>query len=183
MRIKKSQFKKMVQEEFLNVMREMMTEKDEPETDQKEPKAEKPKAKKPSTDDATVDNGKKEKSVTAQKQPNNVMSKAGAGVGEPPPSTPDGEQPDAPEVPLEDEPADAALEPDVDGEEEEQDGISKELAGKQVSSITMSKESKMMPGGVEIDIKFGKSDSPLKILIGKSGMIKFFYKGALHNEL
>lgn len=99
----------------------------------------------------------------------------------------DGESPDA-EVPVGDDPADSDISKDVVEPEPEDEGdiggdISDDLVGKQIQSITMEPESKMMPGAREITIQIENHPHPLKILLGKSGMIKFFYRGSLHNEL
>lgn len=95
---------------------------------------------------------------------------------------------------LEDEPEDdkdTAPEPG-DGEDEEGDeedaedvtggDIAKELEGKRIQSITMEPKSKIMPGAQEINIQFADIPDPLRILVNKSGNIKFYFKG-LHNEL
>ena len=70
----------------------------------------------------------------------------------------------------------------VDDLEEPGSGISDELVGKTVQSITMEPKSKLMPGAIEIVLTFDQVTDPLKILVNKSGNVKFFFKG-LHNEL
>lgn len=102
-----------------------------------------------------------------------------------PTDVPDG---DDQEVPVGDDPADDQISKDVEEPEPEDEGdvggdISDSVVGKSVQSITMEPESKMMPGAREITIQFESDPHPLKILLGKSGMIKFHYKGSLHNEL
>jgi type IV secretory pathway VirB10-like protein len=97
----------------------------------------------------------------------------------------------APELPTEDEPADKELDKDVakkdageveDAEDVTGGEIADEIAGKTVQSITMEPKSKIMPGAQEIVITFDQIPDPLRILINKSGVVKFYYKG-LHNEL
>lgn len=92
------------------------------------------------------------------------------------------------EVPVSDGPDDDKISQDVEEPEPEDEkdiggDISNDLIGKQLQSITMEPESKMMPGAREITIQVENYPHPLKILLGKSGLIKFFYKGSLHNEL
>ena len=92
------------------------------------------------------------------------------------------------EVPAGDDPADDKISKDVEEPEAEDEkgiggDISNALTGKQVQSISMEPESKMMPGAREITLQFESDPHPLKILLGKSGMIKFHYRGSLHNEL
>jgi len=102
-----------------------------------------------------------------------------------PTDAPDGEDQ---EVPVGDDPADDQISKDVEEPEPEDEDdiggdISDSIVGKSVQSVTMEPESKMMPGAREITIQFESDPHPLKILLGKSGMIKFHYKGSLHNEL
>jgi hypothetical protein len=102
-------------------------------------------------------------------------------------AAPDEEEPEGEpeEVPTGDDPADDEIAADASGEDEEQTGgaISDELVGKTVQSISYEPDSKMMPGAREITIQFEQQPHPLKILIGKSGMIRYVYKGGVHQEL
>ena len=109
-------------------------------------------------------------------------------------SPPEGEEPKAgdenipdEEVPVDDDPSDTELSQDVEdpADEEEPEGsdIAKEIEGRSVQSITVNPTSKMMPGAQEIVIQFEEIPHPLRILIGKSGMIKYHFKGSIHNEL
>lgn len=98
----------------------------------------------------------------------------------------------APVQPQADEPeADDELEKDAepeDGEEEEDaedvtgGEIADEVQGKTIQSLTMEPKSKLMPGAQEIVITFNEITDPLRILINKSGTVKFYFRG-LHNEL
>lgn len=92
------------------------------------------------------------------------------------------------------DPADQDLEsePDDTGDEEkaaedeagpeDTNKVSDELVGKTVQSITANPKSKLMPGAMEIVIQFDQIPEPLKILIGKSGTVKYYFRG-LHNEI
>lgn len=93
--------------------------------------------------------------------------------------------PPAPEA----DPADEPLEKDAETEDEVEDAaevtggeISDQIVGQTVQSIVMEPKSKIMPGAQEITITFNQKPDPLRILITKSGAVKFFYKG-LHNAL
>lgn len=72
------------------------------------------------------------------------------------------------------------------GEEDAEDvtggKISKELTGKTIQSITMEPESKILPGAQEVTLTFREVPDPLKILITKTGQVKFHFRG-LHNTL
>jgi hypothetical protein len=91
-----------------------------------------------------------------------------------------------PEQELDSDPADDEISDDeADGGEEEggeESKISKELPGKIIQSITAEPKSKVMPGAMEVVITFNDTPDPFRILIPKSGVPKFFWKG-LHNEV
>lgn len=93
------------------------------------------------------------------------------------------------------EPVDKDIEQDVNDTEDPEDpedtedpedvtggNIAKELEGKSIQSLTMEPKSKLMPGAQEIVLTFSQIPDPLRILIGKSGQVKFYFKG-LHNKL
>lgn len=97
--------------------------------------------------------------------------------------------------PVGDDPADDELEDDeaekdaadvaddaADDNEEPGSGIADEVVGKTIQSITMEPKSKILPGAIELNITFDQIAEPLKVLITKTGAVKFFFKG-LHNEL
>jgi len=89
------------------------------------------------------------------------------------------------EVDVGDDEADDELSQDVEDpedEEPEQSEVAADIEGKTIQSITMQ-DSEMMKGATELVIQFDESPHPLRVLIGKSGMLRFHYKGALHNEL
>ncbi len=85
---------------------------------------------------------------------------------------------------LEKDPADAELaaaepegEPDKKGRP-----LSDMLADKTIQSMTMEPESKILPGAQEIVITFSNTPEPLRILVTKSGLAKFWFKNQLHNR-
>ena len=93
------------------------------------------------------------------------------------------------ELPAEEEPADKAIEKDVaepDGEEDASEitggKIADEIVGKTIQSITMTPKSTTAPGFQEISLTFREIPDPLKILVGKTGMTKFVFRG-VHNTL
>lgn len=95
------------------------------------------------------------------------------------------------DLPAADEPeADQDLEKNAAGEEDaEEDAedvtggkIADSITGKTVQSISMQPESKILPGAQEIDLTFREIPDPLKILITKTGQVKFHFRG-LHNTL
>lgn len=102
---------------------------------------------------------------------------------------PKGKKPAGQELPAAEEPADAELEKDAaedDGVEDAAEvtggAIADQVAGKTVQSITMEPKSKVMPGAQELVITFSQIPDPLRVLVTKTGEVKFFFKG-LHNTL
>lgn len=107
------------------------------------------------------------------------------------PKTKDAKAPGEPkELPVPEDPAtDKTLEKDVAAPDEVEDAedvtggkIADEITGKSVQSITMDPKSKTLPGAQEIVITFRDIPDPLKILVTKTGAVKFFFKG-IHNTL
>lgn len=96
----------------------------------------------------------------------------------------------AKELPVADEPeADQELEKDVATDDETEDAeevtggkIADEISGKTIQSVTMEPKSKTLPGAQEIVLTFKEIPDPLKILVTKTGVVKFFMRG-LHNTL
>lgn len=89
------------------------------------------------------------------------------------------------ELPVEEEPEDDELEKDiVDSDDEKEAGgkIADEVTGKSIQSITHEPKSKLMPGSQEIVLTFREISDPLRIIVTKSGIVKFFFKG-LNNSL
>ena len=66
--------------------------------------------------------------------------------------------------------------------EEEEGTVAGELSGKTVEHIEVDEDSKIMPGATEIVFTFRENPDALRILVTKTGQIKYFYRG-LHNEL
>lgn len=101
----------------------------------------------------------------------------------------DGEKKEVPnEQPEGEDPADDDLEDETDAEdtEEKEDDAKKlgdQLTGKAIQSVTQEPKSKVLPGAQEIVLTFDNSTEPLRILVTKTGQVKFYYAGALHNEV
>ncbi len=168
MKIKKSKLESIVREELARHVRTLMEGG-------------------PAVEDADKDKKSKEKEepeageqgpVDPQQDPDNTSNKPKVVGGQ--------KQPPTQELP-DDEPADDKLD-EPEEEEEPEDGedpagdISDELAGKSIQSITMEPKSKLMPGAMEIVLTFNEITDPLRILVNKSGVVKFYWRG-LHNEL
>jgi hypothetical protein len=178
MKVKRSMIEQMVREELAAYVKEQLGEA---------PGG-------PGVDDADKDRKSKERKggkgeespVGGQQDPDNLAGKPKTG-GETPPAD---EPPTPPEQELEPEPADDELEdqPEPEGddvesaEDDAKSDISDELVGKTVQSITMEPKSKLMPGAMEIVLTFDQVTDQFRILIGKSGQVKFYFRG-LHNEL
>jgi hypothetical protein len=91
-------------------------------------------------------------------------------------SEPDDENSDVPA------PEDKEIESDAYGEESKPgDKLSNELVGKTVQSMTMEPSSKLLPGAQEIVLTFNEITDPLRILVGKTGKVSFFFRNSLHN--
>jgi len=164
MKIKRSVLEKMVREELRNHIHEMM---EGPKDD---------------NNGADVVDAEKEKKAGEDK----AEKKADAAAGKAPEPKAPGEK-KAKELPVADEPeADPELEKDVAGEEDAEDvtggKIADEISGKTIQSVTMEPKSKTLPGAQEIVLTFKEIPDPLKILITKTGQVKFFFRG-IHNEL
>jgi len=93
------------------------------------------------------------------------------------------------ELPVAKDPVDPELDKDVADPAAEEDSedvtggkIADEISGKTIQSVTMEPKSKILPGAQEITLTFREIPDPLKILITKSGAVKFHFKG-IHNEL
>lgn len=98
-----------------------------------------------------------------------------------------GDEPGEPaDLPAGEEEADADLDALEAGEEppsEEEEGtVAGELSGKTIENVTVDEDSKIMPGATEIVLTFRESPDALRLLITKTGRIKYFYRG-LHNDL
>ena len=175
MKIKRSVLEKIIREELANHLKSLIEA-----TPEKSPEVK------------TAHDDKKEKETTGGKgdkkkvTPQKAPTVAGKDKSKEPSA--DAEEPD--ELPTPEEPADKEIEKDVaSGEEDAEDAedvtggkIADEVTGQTVQSLTMDPKSKIMPGAQEIVITFREKPDPLRILIGKTGIVKFYYRG-LHNEL
>lgn len=170
MKIKRSVLERIIREELANHIHEMMeAPKDKEDTEVVDASAEKKDKEKPG--------GKGEENPT--------KPQGSTGVKQP------GSKDVAPEVSVGGEPeADDELETDVATPDDEEEDpaeitggkIADEIAGKTIQSISMEPKSKLLPGAMEIALTFREIPDPLKILITKTGQVKFHFKG-LHNEL
>ena len=93
-----------------------------------------------------------------------------------------GGEADPQEIPDDPDPADDELAQDAGLEEPVGGEIAQELQGKTIQSITADPDSKMMPGAQEIVLTFNEIPDALRILVTKTGRVKYFFKG-LHNDL
>lgn len=157
MKIKKTELEQIVREELTRHLGGLLEAKGGPEV----------------TD---ADDDKQTQDPPPQKEPP-VPAKG----GEPPPAKID-KKPPKEQPAVSDDPADKELD-DVEGADEVTGGeISSELVGKTVQSITMEPKSKLVPGAQELVITFDQIPDPLRVIVNKSGTVKFYYKG-LHNTL
>lgn len=121
------------------------------------------------------------------KAPKQVSDKPAPKPEKEPKDQPVGKEPDEPEEVPEDPKAAGEGEKGEDDEVEDSDEvtggkIADQVNGKTVQSITMEPESKILPGAQEVTLTFREMPDPLKILITKSGQVKFHFRG-LHNTL
>ncbi len=98
-----------------------------------------------------------------------------------------GDEPGEPnDQPGEDDAAQADLDALDAGEEppsEEEEGtVAGELVGKTIEDITVDDDSQIMPGSTEIVFTFRENPDALRLLLTKTGQVKYFYRG-LHNNL
>lgn len=64
-----------------------------------------------------------------------------------------------------------------DGEAEPEAGqLSTELEGKRIQSVTQEPKSQLVPGASEIVVTFAEVPDPLRIIVTKTGAVRFFYK-------
>lgn len=162
MKFKRALVERLVKEELLNHLLGL-NEAPEDEKEPEEKDKQKPAEKEPATD---------KKQASAQKKP--------------PAAVPAKDTSSEPEVPDEEDPADDELEPptgqkdDSEGDKRGPGKVSDELVGKRVQSITMEPKSKLVPGAMEVVLTFDETPDPLKIIVTKTGAVKFYYRG-LHN--
>lgn len=82
------------------------------------------------------------------------------------------------------DPADPDLDAMAAGEElgDETDSIADQLMGKTVETIEHVPESETVPGAQELVFRFQGLEDSFRVIITKSGDVKFFFKG-LHSDL
>ena len=100
-------------------------------------------------------------------------------TGSPDNDTDDADDAEGDEVPDTEDPSDDEIDPE--GDDSAHGKLANELIGKTVQSITMEPKSKLLPGATEIVITFNEITDPLRILIGKTGQARFFFRNSLHN--
>ena len=66
--------------------------------------------------------------------------------------------------------------------EEEEGTVAGEINGKTIKDVTVNEESEVMPGATEVVFTFKENPDALRLLITKTGRVKYFYRG-LHNTL
>lgn len=93
---------------------------------------------------------------------------------------------EVPELPASEDDSDIDLDALEAGEEppsEEEEGtVAGELTGKSIDSVIVDEDSKIMPGATEIVFTFKENPDAFRLLVTKTGKIKYFYRG-LHNTL
>jgi hypothetical protein len=146
----------------------------------------------PEVEDAEGTGDETKTKAAGSGQPDNLAGKPSGKKDKGPKDA--GEVPgDEEEKPADEDPADTDLEKQATGEESadeeddeagpaDTDKVSDQLVGKTIQSVTANPKSKLMPGAMEIVIQFDQTPDPLKILVTKSGTVKYFYRG-LHNEI
>lgn len=70
---------------------------------------------------------------------------------------------------------------DDEGDPEPSGAVNDEVSGKTVQAVTIEPKSKVLPGAKEVVLSFNESTDALRILITSTGMVKFFWKGQLHD--
>jgi hypothetical protein len=164
MKIKRSVLEKIVREELALVAKNL--------------------AEAPDLDDAQADNKKKE--APPKKDPKASEKPKDSKV-------PAKQEPKKDKVPTKQPSAEDPADNELDKDAAEDDGVEKasevtggkiadEVQGKRIQSITMEPKSKVLPGAQEIVVQFDEIPDPLRILVNKSGVVKFYFKG-IHNEL
>jgi hypothetical protein len=201
MKVKKSILERIVREELMSYFRDLNEDFSlQAEKEKKEDDA-------PEVMDAEQEKGSKDKAKGKDKELSKSSKKPEKGPKAPPKDDepksmkPAGDEPEGdedmspPELPVGDEPSGADDElgaeagGDEEGEEEEDASdvtggkIADEVVGKSIQSLTMEPDSKTLPGAQEINITFSDSPEPLKILVTKTGQVKFLHHGGLHNKV
>jgi hypothetical protein len=170
--IPKSIFQRIVMEEVVRAIRESSLgeaeedEAEDPSQDKKSPKL------------ASAD---KEKGAVGSADQAKPKSLPKAGGKQPASQQPPGKKGAAPEVPDEPDPADDDIEPDDKPAEDGGGELNDELSGKTIQSLSLEPKSKLVAGAAEIVLTFNETTDPLRVIVTKTGAVKFFYRGSLHN--
>lgn len=134
----------------------------------------------PKTVSADTENEDPKKEPGDDVVPPNVQKKT-------PPQQEKGKRP--PEPKSKTAPKDAEEEADdaLDGAEDIADvtgsKLADQVAGKVVQTLTAKPKSDVLPGAQEIVVQFRETPDPLRILVTKTGQVKFFYRGVLTNKV
>lgn len=193
LKINKSKLESIVREELASRIKELLLQNEEEKGEEEPKKKDGEEAPEKTGADKENDDGDPEVAGPdmAPKRGAEKGPEKPSGDQEPPEDSPvpkDDDDDGAPEeVPTGDDPSDDELTRDVtdpDSENEEPGGdVSDEVTGKTIQSITYEPESKMMAGAQELVLQFEEIPHPLRVIIGKSGLVKFFFRGSVHNEL
>lgn len=175
MKIKRSILEQMIREEFRSYVKSLVEAPKGPDIVDSE------------SEKKAGDDKEDAKKAGKEKKPGDQQAKSPKPAPKKDAKAPDKEEKPA-ELPVGEDPAaDAELEKDAAGEKEDASEvtggkIADEIQGKTVQSITMEPKSKTLPGAQELILTFNEIPDPLKILVTKSGQVKFFFRG-LHNEV
>lgn len=171
MQIKRSVLEKMIREEFQSYLSQLFEGPNEPSVvDGDASNKESDKKKKDEKDKKPAADAKPAGKPAVKSAPKAAGKPAELPVGEDPEADPELDK-------------DVAGADDTENAEEVTGGkIADQITGKTVQSITMEPKSKTLPGAQELVITFKEIPDPLKVLLTKTGQVKFFFKG-LHNEV
>lgn len=180
MQIKRSVLARLIREELVRRAKQLSEAPEVVDASQDKKKKEKEKGKgeeKPTKPSTTLPQGDKAKKP--------IDEPKDLGVGTPQKGPAKGSAPK--DVPPEGAPDDANAPTPAGDDKEDLDAgktkISDDLAGKKVQSVTAEPVSKILPGSSEIVLTFDDTTDPLRIIITQSGGVKYFWRGALHNQI
>jgi hypothetical protein len=94
-------------------------------------------------------------------------------------------QPDASEQPEEvpdtEDPADDAIAGQED--EVEPSKLASEITGKTLQSVTQEPKSKIVPGAQELVLTFNEITDQLRVIVTKTGQVRFYFRNSLYNMI
>ncbi len=169
MKISRSFLEQIVREELTEALRE--TDDEDEETEGTPP---------PKRGPSVHDASRTGKAGDARKGPADAMPQGSRARPDPIAGADDDDDAEVPDV---EDPADDEISADVDDEDDGDSKLADELVGKTIQSVTMEPKSKLVPGAQELVITFNEIADPLRVLVTKSGEIRFFFRGGLHNLL